>query len=292
MPELVHLRADAHADWRQAAEVDHLRIEPLDLRELGGEVLLVRRHSKRAEDLAAQLSQRRAEILVVALAVIGGVVDNREGLVAELRQQLGVGVVLVDHGAVDAMHLGIFVAVGDIGQHRAPHHNRQAELVIHADRGDRGRGAIVCRRSDNFLVCRHPGGDLNRHVGLAFVVEHNELVLVFRLRVGVAQAHREIGRVAAADAVDRDAARERPDKADLDLVFRLGGCGQRARHHHGRKHGDSPGCHVHGPTPVTSSATARLPRFRIGLQRYTALLASPNRLDAVWSIVRGDLRRA
>jgi hypothetical protein len=198
-------------------------------------------------------------------------VDHCEGLVAELRQQLGVGIVLVDHGAVDAMHLGILVAVGDIGEHRAPDHNRQAELVIDVDRGDRGRGAIVCCRSDNRFVCCHPGGDLNRHVGLAFVVEHNELVLVFRLCVGVAQANREIGRVAAADAVDRDAARERPDKANLDLLFRLGGCGHRVRHHHGRKHGYSPGCHVHGRTPVTSSATARLPRFSIGLQRYTGL---------------------
>src|ERR1700681_98276 len=40
--ELVHLRADAHADWCKPAEIDHLWIECLDLRKFGGEVLLVR----------------------------------------------------------------------------------------------------------------------------------------------------------------------------------------------------------------------------------------------------------
>ena len=223
-PELVHLRADAHADRRQPAEIDHLRIERLDLRELGGEVLLVGGDAERADDLAADLGQRLAEILVVALAVVGGVVDHRDGLVAELGDQLGVGVVLVDHRAVDAMHLGILVAIGDVGQHRAPHDHRQAELVIDVDRRDRGRRAIVRGGGDDLLVGRHLGGDLHRHVRLAFVVEHDELVFVFRLGVGVAQLHGEIGRVAAADAVDRDAAGQRTDEADLDLVLGVSGC--------------------------------------------------------------------
>ena len=221
--ELVHLRADAHADRREPAEIDHFRIERLDLGELGGEVLLIGGDAEGAEDLAAELGERRAEILVVALAVVGGVVDDREGLVAELGHQFGIGLVLVDHGAVDAMHLGIFVAVGDVGQHRAPDHHRQAELVIDVDGRDRGRRAIVRRRRDDLPVGRHLGGDLHRHVRLALVVEHHVLVLVFRLAVGIAQPHREVGRVAAAEPVDRDAAGQRADEADLDLVLRLGG---------------------------------------------------------------------
>ncbi len=39
--ELVHLLADAHADRGQAAEIDNVGIESLDLGKLGGEVLLI-----------------------------------------------------------------------------------------------------------------------------------------------------------------------------------------------------------------------------------------------------------
>ncbi len=181
--ELVHLRADAHADRRQPAEIDHLGIERLDLGELGGEVLLVGGDAEGADDLGlADLGQRLAEIFVVTLAVVGGVVDHRDGLVAELGDQLGVGVVLVDHRAVDAMHLRVLVAIGDVGQHRAPHDHRKAELVIGVDGRDRGRRAIVRGAGDDVLVGRHLGRDLHRHVRLALVVEHDELVFVFRLR--------------------------------------------------------------------------------------------------------------
>ena len=221
--ELVHLRADAHADRRQPAEIDHFRIERLDLGELGGEVLLVGGDAEGADDLGlADLGQRLAEIFVVALAVVGGVVDHRDGLVAELGDQLGVGVVLVDHRAVDAMHLGIFVAIGDVGQHRAPDDHRKAELVIDVDGRDRGRRAIMRRAGDDVLVGRHLGRDLHRDVRLALVVEHDHLVFVFRLGIGVAQPHREVGRVAAAEAVDRNAAGERADEADFDLVLGFG----------------------------------------------------------------------
>ena len=133
------MRPDAHPDRGQPAEIDGLRIERFDLGQLGGEILLVGGDAEGAENLAAVFPQRFAEVLVVALAVVGGIVDHREGLVAEAGQELGVGLVLVDHGAVDAMDLGIFVAVGDVGQHRAPYHDRQAELVIGIDRGDGGR---------------------------------------------------------------------------------------------------------------------------------------------------------
>ena len=50
--ELVHLRADAHADRRQAAEIDDVRVERLDLGEFGGEVLLIGGDAERADDLA------------------------------------------------------------------------------------------------------------------------------------------------------------------------------------------------------------------------------------------------
>ena len=46
------------------------------------------------------------------------------------------------------------------------------------------------RPGDDFLVGRHLGGDLHRHVRLAFVVEHDELVFVFRFRIGIAQLDR------------------------------------------------------------------------------------------------------
>ena len=198
------------------------------MRELGGEVLLVGGDAEGADDLAAELGERLAEIFVVALAVIGGVVDHRDGLVAELGDQLGIGVVLVDHGAVDAMNLGILVAIGDVGQHRAPDDHRKAELVIDVDGRDRGRRAIMRGAGDDVLVGRHLGGDLHRHVRLALVVEHDQLVFVFRLRIGIAQLHRQIGRVAAAEAVDRNAAGQRADEADLDLVL---GVGSRCRDH-------------------------------------------------------------
>ena len=85
------------------------------------------------------------------------------------------------------------------------------------------------RAGDDLLVGRHLGRDLHRDVRLALVVEHDHLVFVFRLGVGVAQLDREVGRVAAAEAVDRHAAGERTDEADLDLVLGLGGgcCEQR-----------------------------------------------------------------
>ncbi len=67
-----------------AAEIDDFRIERLDLRELSGEVLLVGGHPESPDDLAAQFGERLAEVLIVPLAVIGGVMDDRKVFVAEL----------------------------------------------------------------------------------------------------------------------------------------------------------------------------------------------------------------
>jgi hypothetical protein len=65
-----------------------------------------------------------AEILVVALAVVGGVVDHHPALVAELGHEISCDVVLVDHRAVDPVDLRVVVAVGDVRQHRTPDHDR------------------------------------------------------------------------------------------------------------------------------------------------------------------------
>jgi hypothetical protein len=78
------LLADAHADRSEAAEIDHFGIERLDLREFGGEVLLIGADAEGADNLGlADVLERLAEIFVVALALIGGVVNHRHGLVAE-----------------------------------------------------------------------------------------------------------------------------------------------------------------------------------------------------------------
>jgi hypothetical protein len=79
---------------------------------------------------------------------------------------------------------------------------------------------------DDVLIGRHFSGDLNRHVRLALVVEHHQLVFVLRLGIRVAQLDREIGRIVSADAVDRDAAGQRADETDFHLV--LGVRGSRA----------------------------------------------------------------
>ena len=72
---------------------------------------------------------------------------------------------------------------------------------------------------DDVLVGRHLGCDLDRDVRLALVVKHDQLVLVLCLGVGISQLDGKIGRVAAAQTVDRHAAGERSDETDLDLVL-------------------------------------------------------------------------
>ena len=238
---------------REPAEIDDLRIERLDLREFGGEVLLVGGDAEGADDLGlAQAREGLAEILVVALAVVGGVMDHRDGLVTELGDQRRVGFILVDHRAVDAMNLCILVAVGDVGKDSPPHDHRKAELVVGVDGRYCGRRAVVRRSSNDLVVGGHLGRGLHGDVRLAFVVEHDELVVVFGLCIGVAQLHRQIGRVAAADAVDRDTAGQRPDEADLDRV--LGG---------GRS-GETPGRAPSGPPWLPCvSLSSDVPGFRV-----------------------------
>ncbi len=70
-------------------------------------------------------------------AVIGRVMDYSHSLIAELRDQFGIGVILVDHCAIDAMHFRILVAIGDVGQHGTPNDDRKSKLVIDIDRRNR-----------------------------------------------------------------------------------------------------------------------------------------------------------
>ena len=82
---------------------------------------------------------------------------------------------------------------------------------------------------DHRAVGARLGRHLHRDIGLALVVENEKLVFVFGLGVGVAQFHRELGRVAGADAVGGDAAGERTDEGHLGLVL-----GRGRQRHQGR----------------------------------------------------------
>ena len=146
------------------------------------------------------------------------------------------------------MHLGKFVAVGDIGQYRAPHHHRQAEPVVGLDRRDRRDRAIVRDRRNDAAVGACLGRRLHRDVRLAFVIEHQELVFVFRIGIGVAELDREISRVAAAQPVSRGPAGERADEGDLDLV--LGGDGQRQGCQHSRERDGEERCFADHGVPL------------------------------------------
>jgi hypothetical protein len=146
--------------------------------------------------------------------------------------------VLVDHRAVDPMHFRIFGAVGDVGENRAPDHHRQPETVIGLDRRDRGGRAIMGGGRDHRAVGAGLRRHLHRDIGLALVVEHDQLIFVLRLGVGVAQLHRELGRIAGTDAVGGHAAGERTDEGHLGLVL---GRGRQRRQGQGNSQADRCG---------------------------------------------------
>ena len=218
-----------HAEWRQAAEIDHVRIKRLCLRELGREVLLIGGDAESRQDLAAILGQVLAEVLVVALAVVGRVVDHHPGLVAELGHEVGGGVVLVDHCPVNPVDLRVVVAVGDFGQDRAPDHDRQAEAVIGIDGGNGDRRTVMGDSCHHLAIGAGFGRRLHAGVRLALVVEHHHLVLVFGALVLIAELDREVGGVASAQTVGGNPAGERPDEHDLDLILRIGRRSERER---------------------------------------------------------------
>src|SRR4029450_1537359 len=80
--------------------------------------------------------------------------------------------------------------------------------------------------------------------------EHDELVFVFRIRIGVAQPHGKLGRVTAAEAVGCRAARQRPDEGDLDLVLRPGRrCKRRCKQYSRERTGNGNSCPKHMKLP-------------------------------------------
>ncbi len=243
--ELLHLRTDAHAQRRQAAEVNDVGLEVLRPGEFGGEVLLVGGDAEGADDLPTAFLQVLAEVLVVALAVVRGVVDHHPFLVLHAGHELCRDLVLVDHGAVDAMDFGELVGVGDGGKHRAPDDDRQAELVVRVHRGDRGHRAVVRHAGDDRIVRGRLGRHLHRDVGLALVVQADEFVGVFGLGVLVSQAHRQIRRVAPADAVGGNAPGKRTDESDLDRLLRAGRA-RRERKGHTHQGNDCVALEIHG----------------------------------------------
>src|SRR5438128_1987565 len=104
---------------------------------LASSAMMARRLGPALSMVSIKSAAALAEILVVALAVIGGVVDDRPGLEALVDHELRRRLVLVDHGAVDAVDLLVIVRVGDVGQHRAPDDGGQSELVEGIDGGHR-----------------------------------------------------------------------------------------------------------------------------------------------------------
>src|SRR6267378_1375279 len=271
--EPLHLRADAHADRRQAAEIDYLGLELLRLGELGGEVLLVGGDAEASQDLAAVRGQVLGEVLVVPFAVVRGVVNDDPALVLQAGHELRRDVVLVDHRAVDAMYFGVFVAVGDVGKHRAPHHRGKAELVIGVHGCDRRHGAVVRDPGDDGVVGGSLGRGLHGDVGLAFVVEAQQLVVVLGLGIGVPQPHRQVRRVAPADAIGGNAPGQGADIGDFDgLLCGVGVAGERRgerrRPEHagyGIAHGSPPPKYCSRPrAPPTPVRTAcRIARMKI-----------------------------
>jgi hypothetical protein len=101
--------------------------------------------------------------------------------------------------------------------------------MVGVDRGDRDSRAVVRDACHDCAVGACLGRRLHPGVRLALVVEHHHLVLILGALVLIAQLDRKVGRVAPAQAVGGDPARERTDEHDLDLILRIGACRKRER---------------------------------------------------------------
>jgi hypothetical protein len=104
----------------------------------------------------------------------------------------------MNHGAVDPVDFLVVIGVCDIGQHGAPHHDRQVEAMVYVHARHRDGRAEVRHAGNDAVVRCCLRGDLHTHVRFALIVERNQLVLIFGLRVRIAQAHGEVRGVAAA----------------------------------------------------------------------------------------------
>jgi hypothetical protein len=97
----------------------------------------------------------------------------------------------------------------------------------------------------------------------SFVVQRGQLVLVLGAGIGVAQADRQVGRVAAAEPVGRYAPGQRPDEADLDLLLGAGRGHPETEYRRRREHGQPSGplsCHGEFP-PLHLPRTAGVTRM-------------------------------
>ena len=156
----------------------------------------------------------------MAFAVVGCVVNDCPGFEFQPGHHFRRDLILIDHRAVDAIDFFVVVGVGDVRQHRAPYDDRQSELVINVHRADGHRRAIMRDTGDDGFIGRGFGSDLYADVGLAFVIEREHFIVVFRFRIGIAQTNGEIGGISPAQTVCRQAAGERADECNFNRIFR------------------------------------------------------------------------
>ena len=150
--KLGHLGADTHAYGNEAAEVEHIRIQGLDLGELGREVLLVGVHAEGAHNLAVELLEELRKVLSMALAVVRDVMDDGDISVALAVHEFGSLLVLVDHGAGRTENFLVVIAVGDIRLHGAPHNGRHLKAVVDAYSAKGHGGAVMRNGAHHFSV--------------------------------------------------------------------------------------------------------------------------------------------
>lgn len=195
----IHLSPQSDAERRQAAHHDQIWLQLLDLGELSREVLLIRADRKNRDDLAAGQFEIFAEIFVLSLAVVGGVVNDNVFQETLLGEELRCELAFIDHRPVDAMNFVVVVAIGDLGQDGAPHHDRQSEPGIGINRRDAYGRAIVGHTGDDATIRCGLGCDLDADIRLAFVVQGDELENVLCRWVGVSQLHGQLRGIAAPD---------------------------------------------------------------------------------------------
>ncbi len=81
--------------------------------------------------------------------------------------------------------------------------------MIDVDGSHRDRRTVVGYAGNDFAIGGRFGCDLHTNVRLAFVIEHNQLVVVFGVGISIAQPHGEVGGIAAAQTVGGNTAGQR-----------------------------------------------------------------------------------
>ena len=106
--------------------------------------------------------------------------------------------------------------------HGAPDDGGHAEAVedVH---GAQGHGGNVMRHHAGHLAVRRQlGHDLHAHVGLAFVVQHHELVVILAVGILISFLHGKISRVSAAHAERAQSAGKRSHKTHFNRFLGIG----------------------------------------------------------------------